>query len=84
MRKSLDDLTIVFDRIDKKIMLGRRNRKNDGLCLEPAPVDVTDEVIKAVACACYCADENEKIINLLCPNGEKLRLSLTRENDEEW
>lgn len=79
MRKSLDDLTIVFDRIDKKIMLGRRNRKNGGLCLEPAPVDVTCETVKAVAC--YCA--GEEIINLLCPNGEKLRLSLTRKNGGE-
>lgn len=78
MKKSLDDLTIVYDRIDQKIMLGRRNHKNDGLCLEPAPVDVTCEVVEAVAC--YCAGKDT--INLLCPNGEKLRLSLVRENDK--
>ena len=77
MRTALSDLTLVFDKTERKIMLGRRNHKNGELCQEPKPVDVTTEAIKTVAC--YCA--GDEIINLLCPNGEKLRLSLVREEE---
>lgn len=77
MRTALSDLTLVFDKAERKIMLGRRNHKNGELCQDPKPVDVTTEAIKTVAC--YCA--GDEIINLLCPNGEKLRLSLVREEE---
>lgn len=79
MRPVLSDLTLVFDKVERKIMLGRRNHKNGELCLDPKPVDFTTEAVKAVAC--YCA--GDEIISLHCPNGEKLRLSLVRDTDDE-